>query len=109
MIVALLEAADFLDAVALSVASGWGKGRLLDNGEPSCLYGHINELGPPYGPDFNARQLARYALLRAVAGSSDADEADPILLWNDAPQRTQDDVIELCHRVAWELRQRAQP
>jgi hypothetical protein len=93
------EAADFLDAVALSVASGWGKGSWVDEeGDPCCLEGHSFEI------------LERCRVLVGAVDYADQtirDRIGPIAWWNDAPERTQDDVIALCHQVAHQLRQEA--
>ena len=92
------KAADFLDAVALSVMSGWGQGEFWDlDNQPCCVVGHRIIVREESRVSDDVATIARDAM-EAAAGT-------PLLeRWNDALNRTQDDVIKLCHRAAYSLR-----
>jgi len=91
------DAADLLDAVALSVMSGWGQGSWYFKGpQPCCLDGHLGAVAHEAHLSLAMQDAAADALRVAVGGG--------IINWNDQPGRTPDEVITLCHTVAEKLR-----
>lgn len=88
-----LTALTLLDAQAL-IERGWCQCALA-NGGGVCALGAINQAttGDPYKNDFVNNSGAHRALKRVIGG-------DSIVKWNNAPERTQAEVIEAFGKAA---------
>lgn len=93
-----LEAADFLDAVAFSVATQWGRGSYTySDGSPCCLLGHMWNLK-------RSERITGPAYRAASESLSIQTQHHNPAVWNDRRGRTQEQVIHVLHAAANRLR-----
>jgi hypothetical protein len=81
------------------IAQGWTQGkckRVVDGVECWCLLGAMGQAAPDYKP----RELAFAALFLSL-GDDDLylSSSSNLTEWNDAPDRTQEDVLALIDRA----------
>ena len=81
------------------IAQGWTQGkykRVVDGVECWCISGAMGQSAPDYKP----RDLAFAALFRALrADDFYLSSSTNLIEWNDAPGRTQEEVLALIDRA----------
>jgi len=94
-----MSVAQVLTEARKLIAQGWTQGeykRVVDGVECYCLSGAIHQAAPydnPRGLEFAALFLSLRADDFYLSSSSNLTE------WNDAPDRTQEDVLDLIDRA----------
>jgi len=94
------EVADVLDGAADVIErDGWHQGHYYIPGEGVCAIGAFAQATGLRHPDIEDRG---FGPRRALAGhlGFDPDYAGPIIRWNDAPERTKQEVLDALRKAA---------
>lgn len=111
------ELADYIDQVhEWLIEHGWGQEHAYDEQTGHyCVMGAINNVvgwaegntcvvfGPPQVYEQDPRVEARIEINRALCAALGPDEL-ALAFWNDDPDRTEDEVLDLLRTAAKELR-----